>query len=292
MSKPYDSVFKDLLERDPAGWVHLALGRVPGLPTLVDADISTVSGAADKVVLLQGPEPFLIHFEAFASWDSTLLARALNYNGALHRRHLLPVHTVLLVMRPEADHPSLTGEYRVVPPTGFSHTLKYQVVRAWNLDLEAVLRGSLAILPLAPLTDQAGPRLPEVLRRMEARLLSDAAPEERKDLWMDAFVLTGLRYRRESVAQLFRGIPAMRESDTYQMILEEGLEKGLEKGREEGRLQEARRALLLVGPPRLGEPNLATLRRIEAESQLSQLEEWLRLAGQIESWADLPGLQP
>lgn len=58
MSKPYDSVFKDLLERDPGGWVHLALGRVPGLPSLVDADISTVSGAADKVVLLQGPEPF------------------------------------------------------------------------------------------------------------------------------------------------------------------------------------------------------------------------------------------
>ena len=49
MSKPYDSVFKDLLERDPAGWVRLALGSVAGEPTLVDSDISTVSGAADKI---------------------------------------------------------------------------------------------------------------------------------------------------------------------------------------------------------------------------------------------------
>lgn len=231
----------------------------------------------------------MVHFEAFASWDPALLARAMNYNGALHRRHLLPVLTVLVVLRPKADHSSLTGEYRVeVPEFDCPHTLKYQVLRAWELDLETVLHGSLATLPLALLTDEAGPRLPEVLRRMEERLLSDAAPEERKDLWVDTFVLTGLRYQRESVAQLFRGIPAMRESDTYQMILEEGMEKGIEKGR----LQEARRALLLVGPPRLGEPEPETLRRIESESQISQLEEWLRRAGQVESWSDLPGLQP
>jgi hypothetical protein len=194
MSKPYDSVFKDLLERDPAGWVHLALGPVPGVPTLVDADISTVSGAADKVVRFRDPTPFLVHFEAFASWDRTILARAMNYNGAHHRRHLLPVYTVLVVMRPEADHPSLTGEYRVVTPVGGQvHLLEYHVLRAWKLDLEAVLKGSLATLPLAPITDGARSRLPEVLRMMEARLEAEASPEERKDLWTDTFVLLGLR---------------------------------------------------------------------------------------------------
>ncbi len=55
MAKPYDSVFKELLERNPAGWIQLAFGPVDGIPTVVDADISTVSGAADKVVLLEGP---------------------------------------------------------------------------------------------------------------------------------------------------------------------------------------------------------------------------------------------
>ncbi|MGV3720686.1 MAG: hypothetical protein ACO1SX_07225 [Actinomycetota bacterium] len=72
MSKPFDSVFKDLLERDPGGWVRLALGPVEGESALVDADISTVSGAADKVVLQNHPSPFLVHFEAFASWDPTI----------------------------------------------------------------------------------------------------------------------------------------------------------------------------------------------------------------------------
>jgi len=297
MSKPYDSVFKDLLERDPAGWVQLALGPVAGESTLVDADISTVSGAADKVVLLSGPEPFVIHFEAFASWDPTLQARAMNYNALHHRRHLLPVHTVLVVLRPEADHRSLTGEYRVVAPvTGHIHLLQYQLLRTWELDLDAVLQGSLATLPLAPLTDAARPQLSEVLRQMETRLDAEASPEERKDLWTDTFVLLGLRYPRESVAQLFRGIPAMRESDTYQAILEEGIERGIERGREEGlewgRIEEARRALLLVGTARLGDPNPAIRERIESETDLTRLEECLRHASRAESWSDLPDLQP
>lgn len=291
MSKPYDSVFKDLLERDPVGWVHLALGPVKGQPKLVDSDISTVSGAADKVVVVEGPEPFVVHFEAFASWDPSIAARAMNYNGIHHRRHLLPVDTVLVILRPDADHPSLTGEYRVKAPTsGKVHLLEYGVLRAWQLDLDTVLQGSLGTLPLAPITNAAMGRLPQVLRRMEDRLAAETSPEERKDLWADTFVLLGLRYSRESVAQLFRGIPAMRESDTYQAILEEGLERGLEQGLERGRLLGAIHSLLLVGTPRLGEPDAATRRRIESETSLAQVERWLTRASVVESWSDLPGL--
>ncbi|MCC2668515.1 MAG: hypothetical protein K0Q72_986 [Armatimonadetes bacterium] len=236
----------------------------------------------------------MIHFEAFASWDATILARSLTYNALHHRRHLLPVHSVLVVLRPEADHPRLTGEYRVVTPiTGQVHLLQYQVLRAWELDLETVLEGSLATLPLAPITDAAAGDLQGVLRRMEARLLAEAPPEQQKDLWTDTFVLLGLRYPRESVAQLFRGIPAMRESDTYQMILEEGiergLERGLERGREVGRVEGALQALLLLGSPRLGEPDPAARERILRETDPALVEEWLRRATQVESWSDLPG---
>lgn len=289
MSKPYDSVFKDLLERDPAGWVRLALGPVEGRATLVDSDISTVSGAADKVVLLQDrPMPLVLHFEAFASWDPTVLPRGLSYNSFHHRRHMLPVRTVMVVLRREADHASLTGEYRVVEPIGgFVHLLQYQVMRAWELDVEAVLQAPPALLPLAPLTDAAAGQLPAVLRRIEARLDADVSPEERKDLWVDTFVLMGLRYPRQRVAQLFRGIPAMKESDTYQMILEEGREEG----REEGLVEGAVRALLVVAVPRLGEPDAATLRKIRGATDLGQVEEWLRHATQAESWTDLPGLR-
>ncbi len=76
----------------------------------------------------------------------------------------------------------------------------------------------------------------------------------------------------------------MRESDTYQAILEEGRMEG----RVEGQLKEAVRALLLVGTPRFGEPDAAVVRRIENEARLEQLEEWLRHVTQVESWTDLP----
>jgi predicted transposase YdaD len=209
----------------------------------------------------------------------------MSYNAIHHRRHLLPVHTVLVVLRPEADHHSLTGEYRVVTPVfGQVHLLQYQLLRAWELDLATVLQGSLATLPLAPLADAARTQLPEVLRQMEARLAAEASPEERKDLWTDTFVLLGLRYPRESVAQLFKGIPAMRESDTYRAILEEGRDEGLVIG--------ARRSLLLAGTPRLGEPDTATRQRIDAEGDLAQLEAWLSHLASAESWNDLPGFQP
>jgi predicted transposase YdaD len=290
MAKPYDSVFKDLLERDPAGWVKLALGTVSGTPALVDSDIAMTSGAADKVVRLEQPHQALVHFEAFAAWDATVLPRAMNYNAAHHRRHLLPVETVLVVLRPEADHASLTGEYRVQSPLGRRvHLLEYAVVRAWKLDLETVLEGPLGTLPLAPITDAAADRLPEVLRRMETRLAQEAPPETRKDLWADTYVLLGLRYSRRSVAQLFRGIPAVKESDTYQAILEEGVERGRAQGREVGRVEEAIRALLIVGTARLGEADGAVRRRIEAETDLNRLEEWLRHVARVESWSELPG---
>lgn len=295
MSKPFDSVFKDLLEKDPSGWIELAFGPVVGLARVVDADISTVSGAADKVVVIEGPSPSIVHFEAAASWDATLPARAMGYNAMHHRRHLLPVDTVIVLLRPEADHPRLTGNYSVASPmSGLAHSLEYAIVRVWLLDLERLLSGPLGLLPLAVVTDQARARLPEVVRRLSLRLESEAAPEERKDLLTDAFILAGLRLPPEAVQQLFRGGPAMRESSTYQLILEEGREVGREEGREVGR-EEGRRAglvssLLLVGDRRLGEPSPQIRARIEGEVDVARLEEWLRQVLQVESWTEVPGL--
>ncbi len=81
----------------------------------------------------------------------------------------------------------------------------------------------------------------------------------------------------------------MKESDTYQAILEEGVERGRAQGREVGRVEEAIRALLIVGTARLGEADGAVRRRIEAETDLNRLEEWLRHVARVESWSELPG---
>jgi hypothetical protein len=63
--------------------------------------------------------------------------------------------------------------------------------------------------------------------------------------------------------------------------------EGREEGFRAGRLEEAVRALFLVGTPRFGEPDADSRRRIESETELPQVEAWLQKLAQAESWADL-----
>ena len=58
--KPYDPVLKDLVETEPESWPAL-LGRPAGPTQVIDADIATVSGAADKVLRVEAVVPYLLH---------------------------------------------------------------------------------------------------------------------------------------------------------------------------------------------------------------------------------------
>ena len=78
---------------------------------------------------------------------------------------------------------------------------------------------------------------------MRQRIDREATAEEAATLWTAADILMGLRFARGFVNQLLRGVTNMRESDTYQAIVEEG------------RLEEARRIILDVGAERFGEPS-------------------------------------
>ena len=62
MPKPFDATLKGMLERSPGDWAALA-GFQRREVSVVDADISTVSGAADKVLLVRDTANWLLHFE-------------------------------------------------------------------------------------------------------------------------------------------------------------------------------------------------------------------------------------
>ena len=75
----------------------------------------------------------------------------------------------------------------------------------------------------------------------------------------------GLRYDRARVEQLRQGVRGMKESVTYQAIVEEGAAKG--------RLEEARRMLVLLGEEEFGTPPGPRARAsIEAINSPEQLE--------------------
>jgi hypothetical protein len=85
LAKHYDATLKDLLETDPSAWIEFLHVGQAGPIRVIDSDLATVTAAADKVLLLDGPTPSLIHVEFQASHDLGLPRRLLWYNVLLGR---------------------------------------------------------------------------------------------------------------------------------------------------------------------------------------------------------------
>jgi predicted transposase YdaD len=102
-------------------------------------------------------------------------------------------------------------------------------------------------------------------------------------------VLLGLRYSSELSAQLFRGVVSMKESSTYQAIVEEGRAEGIARGKAEGAIAEAKKVLRLQGEQAFGAPDAATLAAIERLNDLERLEDLLKRVRTADGWADLAG---
>jgi hypothetical protein len=75
----------------------------------------------------------------------------------------------------------------------------------------------------------------------------------------------------------------MRESTTYQAILEEGRQEGIQTASS----AEARKILLKQGRIRFGEPGAAILKRLESESGVERLEELAERLIQVATWEEL-----
>ena len=289
-AKPFDPTLKGLVETEPASWPVL-LGRPAGLTEAIDADIATVTGSADKVLRVSANPQYLLHLEFVAGHDSAVLPKKLLVrNALLADRHDLRVRTAAVLLRPEADSPQLTGTYeRDFPGEEPYVRFLYQVVRVRQLSPEPLLTGGVALLPLAPISAVTEAELPGIIERIGKRV---SGPRERKHaqlVWASAYILLGLRYSPGLAAQLFRGVVSMKESSTYQAILEEGRAEGLIKGEAQGALVEARKLLRKSGERRFGAPDTQTVAAIEGIEDLVRLEQLFDQVPSARSWQELLG---
>ncbi|MHB1421783.1 MAG: RpnC/YadD family protein [Gemmataceae bacterium] len=163
------------------------------------------------------------------------------------------------------------------------------VVRVWQLAPEPLLRGGLALLPLAPISVVTEAELPGIIKRMEQRLSSRRGRKQAPQIWGAAYILLGLRYAPAVAAQLFRGVMSMKESSTYQAILREGREEGRQEGRSEGAVAEAKKLLRIIGKRRFGDPDAPTVAAIERIEELARLEELCNRLDAANSWQELLG---
>jgi predicted transposase YdaD len=291
--KRFDVTAKDIVWLDPPELLR-SLGVPPrGRVEILDSDITTMTTAPDMV--LRVDEAYLVTVEIQCRYDADLERNLWYRHVALDHRHGLPVLTLVLLFRKEANLPALRGKLeRRLPDGTVVSPDNYRVVRLWTQDVETFLTSGASLLPLAPLANVRKADLPGVVRRMAERL--DQEPHERAAmLWGATYILMGLRYEDPVIDSLLEGVRGMfEESTTFQAILRRGREQGREEeraqGREAGHVEGARRILLCVGRQRFGSaPDAATLAALEA---IHDFERIVTLAvrvnePQVQGWADL-----
>jgi hypothetical protein len=142
MSKPYDASTKYLFEKHLPDWLPLSNRPATGPVQVVDTDVSTVTAAVDKALLINDAIPWVLHAELQAGRDDTLPRRAHLYNALLEHRFDTLVHTMVLLLRQKADFSGLTGDYQCGFPGEPSYRyFRYQVVRVWQLPLDHAAPG-------------------------------------------------------------------------------------------------------------------------------------------------------
>ena len=141
-------------------------------------------------------------------------------------------------------------------------------------------------MPLAPLGTVQKADLPAVVAQMKQRFECDA-PKQAKELWSATYIfLMGLRYEQALIQTLLRGVVNMKESVTYQAILEEGKAEGVAKGKAE----EARKMLLLQGRDQFGEPSAKILALLDTMTDLGRLEALMIRLLHVKTWEELLGV--
>ena len=280
MSQPFDISMKDLIERDPTGWAQ-SFSPEPVLSAeVIQSDTSALS-AADKVLRVQvASGTFLLNIEPQSSYDARLAERLQFYSSVLSWRENLPVRSVALLLRREANVPALQGTLTRRCPGEPSEylTFHYQVMRVWAQPEAPFLRGPLALLPLAALTDEAEPHLAETVEQSLQRIQQEAPASEASTIQLALFLLLGLRYDPAVTETLFLRAKAMQESSTYHWLKERQL-------RDEAR--GLREGMLHFGRKKLGEPPAAFLASLE---QIDNHDRLRALADQVyeaSSWDEI-----
>src|SRR4051812_2353909 len=110
MALPFDATLKAMLEAGPADW--LALAGLPVRPAaVIDADVSAVSAASDKVIRAEDDPPWLFDLNFQTGPDASLPRRVHLYNTLLHERHRMPVRSAVVLLSRDANLSVLDGRY-------------------------------------------------------------------------------------------------------------------------------------------------------------------------------------
>ena len=129
MPQPYDSATKFLLD-NPADWLPL-VHRPVAEATPLNSDLSTITASADKLFRVHSEPPYVLHLELQSTYQTRMAERFMMYNVLIHYREQLPVLSVVVLLRPEADGTCMREPVRLHLPDESESYLRFrfEVVR-------------------------------------------------------------------------------------------------------------------------------------------------------------------
>ena len=174
MSHPFDVTLKELV----AGYPDDFEGEF-GLPTgapvrVLNVDLSTITAATDVALGFGEPLREIVDLNFQSGPDTTLPARLLLYNAALHLRYGVPIRSLVVLLRPKANVKRLSGKLGYTSG-GSRVEFDYETIRLWRQPVEPFLQGGVGLLPLATLCElpKGEPEvdaLRSIVRRIDERL--------------------------------------------------------------------------------------------------------------------------
>ena len=277
MAKTFDATLKGMLEESPGDWPVLA-GQPRAETVVIDADVSTFTGAADKVLRVRGAPDWILYLEFQAGPDVSLPRRMQTANVLLDGRHSLMVRSVAVLLRPEANLSNLTGLYERRFAGQEAHlTFRYRVIRVWHLPVEPLLSGGLGLLPLAPISAVSEAELPAVVNRMKERLGKPKARSLAPRVWDATYILLGMRYSMALADRLLEDAMIWEHSATYQGLIQKG------------RLEALRKILRLQGSEKFGAPDARISAAIDSITDEERLEHLGLRVLHASGWEELLG---
>ena len=285
----FDTSLNQLIDLRPEEWATFFAARAgvpPGPVEVLDTDLSSTL-QADKLFRVNGSVPAALHLEFESSGRLGIPERLLRYNVAARAvLGSIPVHSVLVLLRPEANASDLTGTLEAPGADGRPYlTFRYTVVRVWQESADALFAAGPSLAPLALLTNEAIAEPATAVHRFGDRLQADpGAGTLKEDVVTLAYFLSGLRDPDRHIGRMLMGLKnILEDSWTYQHTLNEGRVKGKAEGKVEGALEGERNVLLIMGRKRFGAPPP------EREAELAAITDRARLDRMAERILDAAG---
>ena len=287
MSLPFDATLKQIFAPRPEDFAPVF--RFPHIEPAqaLNVDLSTISAATDVAFGFGSPLQEIVDLNFQSGPDPALAARLHLYNATFHLRYHVPVRSVLILLRPKADTGDLRGRLAYICG-GKRLEFEYDVVRMWQEPVELFLHGGLGLLPLATLCQMPEDKslsdaLRKVVREIDRRLAKEAAHAQAVGLMTAAFILTGMRVPKETLASIYDGVRIMHESTAY----DEWVEEGERRGEIRGEIRTSHRLLLRLGRKRFGAADPSTEAALTAIQDLDRLERMAEAVLTVNSWQEL-----